>query len=132
MHRRVPDVRRDRAHAVLFDDGREQFFAASERLVPGHLPPLVAMAHEWHAETIGIMVQVAERGTFRAEVPLAPRIVAVAADASDAVARGLDLETAHDLAQRTRAVVRADVDGGIGEIVARVGGHPGDATSAWW
>ena len=123
---RVAHVGVHRRDAVLGHDAVEQLLAAGEGLVPRDLAPLVAVAHHRRPQAVGVVVELAERRALGAEVALAPHVGAVAADAHDALALGLDLEAAHGLAQRAgskvrrhrpqRTLARSGPDGATGQL----------------
>jgi hypothetical protein len=102
---RVADVGGDRLDAVLGDDGGEQLVAAPEGLVPAHLAPGLAVAHQGSSQAVGIVVEVADGRALGAQVAPAPGVVAVGPDELDLVAGHVDLQPAHRLAQRAGAQV---------------------------
>ena len=84
MRERVADVAGDRADAVLLDHRRQQLGAPAERRVPTDLLPLPVDLDHRSADPVGVVVHGAEARALRADVALAPDVVAVAADAGDA------------------------------------------------
>ena len=107
----VAQVHRDRVAVAVGPDPSEPLGDGGEGLVPGGLDQHAVTAHQRRAETVRVLVQLAQRGALRADEPVGEHIVAVAADAHDgAVAHG-QLEATGGLAQRT------------GPVVGRLAGH---------
>ena len=107
VRERVAGVARHRADAVLLDHRGQQFGAAAEGRVPADLLPLPVDLDHRAPDAVGVLVQRAERGALGADVPVAPGVVAVAADACDAAVLHVNLQAAHGLTQRTGIEVSA-------------------------
>jgi hypothetical protein len=70
------------------------------------LPESLAVADEWLAEPIWILVEIGERDSFGAEVSTAEWICVISADADHAPIVDLHGHAAAGFAERARAVVR--------------------------
>ena len=111
VHRRVADVDRDRVGAVFALNLEDAACRALDRFVPTALHEVAAgVLDQRLAQAIRIFVQRLERGTLRADVAAAERVVVIAADRSDPPALGLDRQPTHRLAERAGAVVRHGED----------------------
>ena len=111
VHIRVAQVDGHGVTAVLLDDRRQPALDLGKRLVPRRRVQLAVVAPDHgRAQTVRILVQVLERGALGTDVALAPRILTVAADATDgAVVLELDLQGAGRLTQWARPVVERHV-----------------------
>ena len=94
--------------AMLVEQRKEARFDRGERFVPRHLDELAVSLDHGSAQPVGIVVQMAERRTLRADVAAREHVVTVATDSFDALGAVVggcerDLEAAPGLAQRTRA-----------------------------
>ncbi len=108
VRQRVAGVAGDGADAVLGDHRSQQFGATPERGVPADLLPLPVDLDHRRADPVGgVFVNGAQRRALRAQVPSAPDVVLVTADALDAAVGDLNLQAAHGLTQRAGVEVAA-------------------------
>jgi hypothetical protein len=122
VRQRIARVAGDRADAVFGDHRCEQLGAAPECGVPADLPPLAVHLDHRRPDAVGVFVDGAQRRALGAQVPPAPGVVAVAADAGDAAVGDLNLQAAHGFTQRTGVKV-ATVPAGGGQRLGVFGGH---------
>ncbi len=124
--RRVADVDRDRLATVPGDRRAEALIDRRPRLVPRRLDVAAVAPDQRPAETIGVVVQLLERRTLRADEAVREHVIAVAPDPLHRFGPVLtgahgDLQAAPRLAQRAGPVGGAGValSGGHASIVAR-------------
>jgi hypothetical protein len=96
----IADVGGQGGLPMPLEHAAQQALHFCERLVPAHFAERLAVSDQRRAQTIGIVVDLAERGALGTDVALTPHIVLVRADLGDPVALDRDLESAHRLAQR--------------------------------
>jgi hypothetical protein len=101
---RIADVQRRRVAAAGLEDRPQPLGDDRIGLVPARRHELAVAAHERPAHAVGILVQVLERDSLRAQEAVAEDVVAVAADRGHRVAVEPDLQAAGRLAQRAGAV----------------------------
>jgi hypothetical protein len=98
---RIADVHGDRVATVTLDDRRQPARDLGERLVPGGRAQLTVAADQRRAQAVGVVVQVAERGSLGADEPAAEDVVPVAADPRHRAVADRELQAACGFAQRT-------------------------------
>jgi hypothetical protein len=103
---RVADVHRQGPGAVGVEHGPQHSFGLGEGVVPGDLRvAAVGPTDQRSAQSIGVGVNVVERGPFWTQMPSRPYIVAVGADTLDAALADLNAQPAHRLTQRAGDLV---------------------------
>ena len=95
---RIAVVERNRIAAVTPPDAGQPARGAIERLLPGGLAPVRARPDQRRGQTLGIAVQIDQRGRLRTDIAAAERIVRVATDRPDTLAVNLHQHAAHRLA----------------------------------
>ena len=91
----------DRVATMLPSHASKTLGGAIERVVPGCLTPARALADEWRANAIGIVVDIRDGRRFGTDVPAAERIVGVTADRADVFAVEVDQDAACRFTERT-------------------------------
>ena len=76
-----------------------------QRLVPGNLSPVIALPAKGTLQAIRVAVEILESDCLRTDMPLAQRVLGVAAYRDDAVALKMDFDAAHGLAEIAGSVV---------------------------
>lgn len=79
----VSGVGRDRADPALFDHRSQQFGAAAKGRILADIPPLPVDFEHRLADAVRVVVQRGQRPTLGAQMPTAPHVVGVAADAGN-------------------------------------------------
>ena len=103
MRRRIAHIGRDRLHSVLGPHPADELRAPGERVVPARLDEVPRrVAHQGHAQPVGVGVEVPQGGALGADVALGPHVVAVRADQLDLAAVVVHFQPAHRLAERAR------------------------------
>ena len=105
MRVRISQIHPDRIAAVFGLNLMDTAHHFVERLLPGNLLPAASDATYRSCQPIRILIQVFQRGCFRAHISSAEDVALVAANRYDVLAVDLDLEAAHRLAQVAGAVV---------------------------
>ena len=99
----------DRGRPVALDDLAHAVAEVVEARVPGGVAELAVDPHHAGARAVGVVVHLRERAALRAGVAVRERVVLVAADAHDVVARHVDEDPAHRGADPAEAPDRAHV-----------------------
>ena len=122
VDRWIADHQAARSVAVLGSEGHESPLDLGEGLVEAHLFEHAVAPHERTPEPVGVVVEVLECRTLRAEEAVAAHVVAVAADPHDTVAVEGDLDAAPGFAQRAGVMRDAMPGAFLVGVVGVVGG----------
>ena len=120
MGDRIAEVEAERVAAVRGDDLCEQPLDLGVGLGPRHGLEAPAALDQRRAQTVRVVVQVAKRHAFGADVAVAENVRGVAAHRQELIAPERQLESAAGLAQRADA--RHGLDDGIAGHLAVPGG----------